>query len=109
MTDYDYVTIDVSQLTRDELEELVAQAVEDSIDTCKWSEDGKFIVLKWRGEMPALFAEYRSAVSSPQKAHSFRTSVLSDARLKFQHDKSRDNITLQTKKRGVIDTLRGLL
>jgi len=98
MSRYDYVEVDLSLFTEAERTELIADAVEDSIDTCKWSEDGKYIVLKYLGDMPPAFVKHQAKLSTPKKAKDFRRDVLEDVSKKFKHEKPRKDIILKEKK-----------
>ena len=98
MADYNYIYVDLDLFTIVEREELIEQAVEDSIDTCKWSEDGQYIILKYRGDPPPAFVKHRANLPISQKAKDFNRDVVDDPSKKFSHEKQKKDIVLKEKK-----------
>ena len=50
-----WVIITLSDYTDDELQELVANAIQTSISTLRKSLDGTLAILKWDGDTPSVF------------------------------------------------------
>ena len=56
MTNKTYTIVTVSNYTDEELSELIDNAIESSLSSCKISKDGTKIILKWSGDTPSVFS-----------------------------------------------------
>ena len=50
-----WVIITLSDYTNDQLQAMIDEAIQDSIDTLRKSNDGTKTILKWDGDTPSVF------------------------------------------------------